>query len=169
MGRPKSTNANLPPRMAAVRKKAKTYYFYDGGVETPNGVRYLALGADKDSAIQEWVRIESARANGERWHPEQLPDGSSPVPAPPPGIGHLQPFRLPRAGVYLLLKGDQVVYVGSSTNVVQRLAQHDDKEFDSVALVECSEGDRLAVERAYIRANKPPLNTAHILPWTEKS
>ena len=55
-------------------------------------------------------------------------------------------------GVYFLMRGDEVVYVGSSKNVVGRVSDHrGDKDFDSVSYIVVDEAMTLeAVEAAFI-------------------
>jgi hypothetical protein len=61
-------------------------------------------------------------------------------------------------GVYFLVKGDKVVYVGQSVNVYSRIAQHQDKDFDRFAFVACDKGLLDNLESLYIHVLKPELN-----------
>jgi hypothetical protein len=64
-----------------------------------------------------------------------------------------------KCGVYFLLHGERIVYVGQSVNVLARLAQHmKDKEFDSFALIECGSDELDELEGFYIRLLQPALN-----------
>lgn len=75
--------------------------------------------------------------------------------------------------VYLLLKGDDVVYVGQSINYTARIASHKhDKDFDSFDLVPVSPHEDLnLIEFAYIAKFQPKHNkmfpTLSFL-WTER-
>lgn len=62
-------------------------------------------------------------------------------------------------GIYFLLKDQQVVYVGQSTNIFCRVADHLlSKEFDSFSYFECDRKDLTDFEAAYINKYKPKLN-----------
>ena len=62
-------------------------------------------------------------------------------------------------GVYFLLKRYEIVYVGQSLNVFNRIQQHrKDKDFDRFAWVNVDQSLLDAVERMYIHLFKPPLN-----------
>lgn len=66
-------------------------------------------------------------------------------------------------GVYFLVKGDRVVYVGQSTNLSMRIASHaTTKDFDSVAYVPCLREDLDLVESLYIHVLRPCENGTHI-------
>lgn len=59
--------------------------------------------------------------------------------------------------VYKLMDGDDVVYVGKTSNPQQRMAQHKvDKVFDSVFVSQCSDVDK--VEKELIGYHKPKYN-----------
>ena len=78
-----------------------------------------------------------------------------------------------RCGVYFLCKGDEVVYVGQSTNVIQRVASHMAevsnpkidptapimrKKFDRAFFLKCETGDLDRLEGAFIRIFEPKAN-----------
>jgi len=61
-------------------------------------------------------------------------------------------------GVYFLVDGDRVVYVGQSVNVYARISQHHDKVFDSFAFIPCERDMLNSLESLYIHVLRPPLN-----------
>ena len=61
-------------------------------------------------------------------------------------------------GVYFLIGGDKVVYVGQSTNIYSRIASHTDKLFDSFAFIPCKKELLDSLESLYIHVLRPPLN-----------
>lgn len=63
-------------------------------------------------------------------------------------------------GVYFLIKDDEVVYVGQSTEILRRIGAHkkDGKDFDSFAFIECGKADLNRIETKYITALVPELN-----------
>jgi len=66
-----------------------------------------------------------------------------------------------RSGVYLLLRGDDIVYVGSSVGVAGRASQHvrdPRKQFDRVIFLPVDEDKLLDVEGALIRYFHPEHN-----------
>lgn len=60
--------------------------------------------------------------------------------------------------VYFLISGGEIVYVGKSKNVLERLSSHRGKDFDAVATVACSADQLDLMEIAYIAALEPRLN-----------
>jgi len=61
-------------------------------------------------------------------------------------------------GVYFLIDGNKVVYVGQSVNVYARIASHHDKGFDSFAFIPCDKATLDNLESLYIHVLRPPLN-----------
>lgn len=64
-----------------------------------------------------------------------------------------------RSGVYFLVKGSKIIYVGQSLQPAVRLKNHIcEKDFDKVFFMETPENLLLEVERYYIGKFKPELN-----------
>ena len=62
------------------------------------------------------------------------------------------------SGVYFLIKGSKVIYVGQSVNVFARISSHAQyKDFDSYAYVSCSRDKLDILESLYIHTLSPPL------------
>jgi predicted GIY-YIG superfamily endonuclease len=61
-------------------------------------------------------------------------------------------------GVYFLLDGDEVVYVGQAVNVYSRIDHHRGKKFDRYAFVPCQPSMLDRLESLYIHFLKPRLN-----------
>lgn len=61
-------------------------------------------------------------------------------------------------GIYFLLDGNKIVYIGQSTNVYHRIASHKDKQFDRYAFVPCSADSLDKLEALYIHCIRPKLN-----------
>jgi hypothetical protein len=68
--------------------------------------------------------------------------------------------RIPQAGVYLLMREGEVVYVGSSKNVAGRVATHrsNGRPFDKAFFIATSEDERLDLEEHLIRVIRPEQN-----------
>ena len=64
-------------------------------------------------------------------------------------------------GIYFLIKGSKVVYVGQSVHVYSRIASHHDKEFDSFAYIPCDQELLDKLESLYIHVLKPERNGNH--------
>jgi hypothetical protein len=62
------------------------------------------------------------------------------------------------SGVYFLLDGDEVVYVGQAVNVYSRICQHAGKKFDRYAYVPCPVEILDRLESLYIHCLRPRLN-----------
>jgi len=78
-------------------------------------------------------------------------------------IRDLQELVLPPriCGVYFLIEGRDVVYVGQSADVVRRVNEHLDrgrKKFDSAMYLPCSLGELDELEEHFIKALKPRYN-----------
>lgn len=72
-----------------------------------------------------------------------------------------------QSGVYFLFRGDVVVYVGQSSNVLTRIGEHISdrfKLFDGVAFIKCDCLNRLWLEKLYIDHFKPEYNGAPSQP-----
>lgn len=64
-------------------------------------------------------------------------------------------------GVYFLLSGDSIVYVGQTVDFDARLARHriaSRKVFDRYAIIECAQRDLNVIEQHYIRKFQPLYN-----------
>lgn len=70
-------------------------------------------------------------------------------------------------GIYFLLDGDEVVYVGQSVNVYSRIEDHTDKRFDRYAFIPCAVDVLDRLESLYIHCLRPKLN-GDILGSNEK-
>jgi len=70
-----------------------------------------------------------------------------------------KPVEPPEAGVYLLFDNEEIVYVGRSVHVRERVeAHHSTKKFNAYAMVPVPELDQTWVEKALIQALKPRYN-----------
>jgi excinuclease UvrABC nuclease subunit len=69
-------------------------------------------------------------------------------------------FQVPRSksGVYLLKKEGKIVYIGSSSNVLCRLAGHKKKAFDSIEIRWMEIDKARSEEHRLIMESKPTLN-----------
>jgi hypothetical protein len=66
----------------------------------------------------------------------------------------------PQCGIYFLIQDDEIVYIGQSIHIPNRLHSHQKKnrQFERVFFVECKEEDLDEIERQYIRKFSPKLN-----------
>jgi hypothetical protein len=79
------------------------------------------------------------------------------------------PFPAGISGVYFLLRGGSVVYVGRSADIGARLGQHaKGKDFDSFAWLPCNALSAAATERQCIEALDPPLNRDHTTAFARR-
>lgn len=81
------------------------------------------------------------------------------APSPEEIRGASKPYS-PICGVYALLVGDEIRYVGQSLDVQARLASHvaAGKVFDRVAIYPCQVDKLLELEASFIATLKPPEN-----------
>jgi excinuclease UvrABC nuclease subunit len=61
-------------------------------------------------------------------------------------------------GVYSLLRGNEILYIGKAKNMRARVSAHTDLGFDSVRYLPCPENELNQRERQAIQLHKPPLN-----------
>jgi hypothetical protein len=63
-------------------------------------------------------------------------------------------------GIYFLILGDEIVYVGKSSNVGARIAEHSSRgrDFDRFHVILCLPGEADELERRYIEAIRPKQN-----------
>lgn len=66
--------------------------------------------------------------------------------------------RKETCGVYVLLHGRDVIYVGRSKNIEARLIAHRRKRFTSVSIIECDHDQAVALEIELIRRFRPEAN-----------
>lgn len=67
-------------------------------------------------------------------------------------------------GIYFLLKGREVVYVGKSTNVMSRIVNHSflrKGDFDAYCYIEADRSEISELEVRYIRMLRPALNVLY--------
>lgn len=95
-----------------------------------------------------------------------------PLPTELTGIADLiRPLSLDTlsaAGVYFLIDGSEVVYVGKSVRAASRISHHLDRmKFDRVLLMPCPPEKMIGVERRWINLLKPKHNKRvdTPLPW----
>ena len=62
-------------------------------------------------------------------------------------------------GVYHLIKDNEVIYIGQSSNIKKRLYGHKSKQYDSVEIFHCdTEEERRALEKEHIEKYRPDFN-----------
>lgn len=62
-------------------------------------------------------------------------------------------------GVYFIISGSQIIYVGQSVDVLSRIGGHENHwEFDAYSFVECTQEKLDLIESIYIHLFNPPLN-----------
>lgn len=65
---------------------------------------------------------------------------------------------VPKSGIYFLIDGSEVVYVGQSRSIMSRVLKHSDKNFDRVTFLPVDERYLLLVEARYIQKFRPKYN-----------
>jgi len=75
----------------------------------------------------------------------------------------LMPVEL-HAGIYFLVKNNEVVYIGQSRSIEVRVSAHiGSKDFDKAYFFECPIEELDEIEMELIRAVKPVLNTTYVI------
>lgn len=62
------------------------------------------------------------------------------------------------SGIYFLLDGNEVVYIGQAVNVYSRIGQHANKRFDRFTFIPCAADALNVLESLYIHCLRPRLN-----------
>ena len=62
------------------------------------------------------------------------------------------------AGIYFLFYKDEVIYIGKSLNVKERMKGHFNKKFDSYSIINCNENELSELENKYIFKYYPKYN-----------
>lgn len=84
---------------------------------------------------------------------------------------HMLPEPFYPAGIYFLVKGEEVIYAGQSVCPIARVIGHRAegiKEFDYAVFLPVPKERLDEVEGAFIRVLKPPLNSGYPYPKTGK-
>lgn len=103
---------------------------------------------------------ETRRGTIEKRH--DCPDAK---PAPARGDISMVNAALNATGIYFLYRGDVCVYVGKSTNILARVANHATnprKAFDSFSYIECPATRLDQLECHYITKLKPEMNNCSL-------
>jgi len=64
-----------------------------------------------------------------------------------------------QSGIYFLLQGGKVVYIGRTKNISHRLAGHGNKNYDSYRFIQCEEIYLKHYEQRWIEKFKPKYNS----------
>lgn len=147
MGRRKTVYPDLPPNLTArVLKSGKTLYYYsDKGKKIPLGGN---LEFAKETALR--FKINGVNDANERlydiFREEDIVSQSMPVEK--------------ICGVYFLVNGSRVVYIGQTIDIEDRVREHiqHGKIFERYFWVPCHPEDRRRLETAYILMINPPEN-----------
>ena len=65
-------------------------------------------------------------------------------------------------GVYFLFKGEELIYIGQSINIMGRINTHHISDWDTYSYVEVPKWDLSDTEREYIYKFKPPRNGTYM-------
>lgn len=69
------------------------------------------------------------------------------------------------SGIYFLLRRNKIVYIGRTINLINRIYQHSEKNFDSIRIIKCNI-DRLEhYEIRLIRYFQPKYNQMYTDRW----
>ena len=68
--------------------------------------------------------------------------------------------------IYFLIDKEEIVYIGVSQNVEQRLVGHKDKQYTKYLKVKAGERKyAVEIERQLIISHRPKYNTVHLFAW----
>jgi hypothetical protein len=172
MARPRKNDMGLPPNLYVQVRNDSPCYTY----RSPITGRSISFSGDRERAIryaqEANLQVQSLRAAKSHAR-ESIKHGH--VDA----RGLLEHETISRkallydhvCGVYFLLLGENIVYVGQSTNVLTRISSHQlegAKIFDRIFVVECRQAELCHLEALYIDKFKPRYN-AQIPPVSDSS
>ncbi|MFN2455414.1 MAG: hypothetical protein ABR577_14455 [Pyrinomonadaceae bacterium] len=78
-------------------------------------------------------------------------------------LANKRPIYPKVTGIYFLIRGSEIVYVGQSVDIMNRIAQHSRealKEFDSFSMLECPAEYLATLEAYFIFKFRPRLNSS---------
>lgn len=148
--------ADWPAHLYVRSRGGAPYYFW----RHPKTNREFGLGRDLPNAIAQSVEANKKLSS-------EKSNDTGRIARKVAAISHDKicamavPIDSAWAGVYFLVLGDVVVYVGKSTNVGARLREHRRdkvKTFDRVAYIQCDASELDHLEKAYITKLKPKHN-----------
>lgn len=156
MGRGRYIHHDLPKGLHVRISAGKSLYYY-----APDGTgRRIPLGDDKAAAVETACLARNADARCPKQATIARKTGISLLSA---GEIVARARQLDeQCGIYFLINGDEIVYVGMSTNVMRRLERHVKEAeiaFDSYYWTPCLAKDLHRLERAYIHALEPKANS----------
>jgi hypothetical protein len=121
-----------------------------GGIRYYYGQGKIPLGGCPHKAMHRWAELEAGRGRDDD---DQLLDHSE-------LLERAVPLK-PVAGVYFLIAGGVIRYVGQTRNLFKRIEEHRLKRvFDSYAVLPCAPEEAPVLEARYIDALKPEWNIA---------
>lgn len=86
-------------------------------------------------------------------------EGDIPAPSTWPKLPRREQGSLPiRAGLYALWNEDEIVYVGESDNILERIGGHATKGWDTVSYLPVDGFERVVWEKILLRIYFPRLN-----------
>jgi len=150
-------DAKTPEERKAISQK---------GIETRRKNRQAKEYAKREASIQKDRLALEVRALEQKLESLQRLETMNTLSAKLTGNNLLREHQIAKAaapwaratGVYFLLLGDEVVYVGQSVNIHARIAQHTGKTFDRYAYVPCLADQLDVLESLYIHCLQPKLN-----------
>jgi hypothetical protein len=148
MARPKTKSAGLPPRVT-VRQSAfgNLYYYQDKG-------RKVALGPDRRQAVRRARMLARGIASLEDARMGEIGMLTEDEIAAKAVALKRQP------GIYFLLIGGKIAYIGQSADVFSRIRQHEGtRRFDAFCWFPCEPG-KLETTESYL--------IAKFRPWQNK-
>jgi len=151
MARPKNRYPDLPRYVTARNGPAGLrYYFQKNGEKVP-------LGSDRAKALR---LAELVSAGGATLDEARL--GEVGLLTDAEIVSRAVPLKR-EPGIYFLIAGDRIVYIGQSTDVFARIRQHQRaRRFDGFAWFPCPAHELVETEKTLILKFRPPQNTANL-------
>jgi hypothetical protein len=154
MGRKKSAYPDLPPGMTARRTGAGLRYYYqvDG--------KKIPLGGSLDAAVDLMNRVKRGISS-----PEEARFGGL-AALTPDEVAERAANMLQESGVYFLLLGKQITYIGQSRDVWRRIKDHaaSGRRFDSYCWQPCEPSKLIELE-AFCIKKFHPIENIHGSPF----
>jgi hypothetical protein len=132
-----------------------------------NGLRFFVRADGRPAVPADQVGSTDPRPMVAKWEPFVAESGLTLPEAPVEPLSMADILRLPQwsqarndPGLYFLFRGGELVYVGRSVHVRERLAQHlrSSKDWDGARVRHCSPRRLEDAELAHIRKFRPSLN-----------
>lgn len=139
-------------------RESKTFKTEAEAIDWVNWRKGLAKESNTQKAILDRIKFEKSKLLS--FIPKRVLLAMNSVPL---SVEEIIGASIPlgtQVGIYFLIRNDEVIYVGQSIDILNRVSKHrrEGKVFDSYSFIECAKENLNLLESTYITALIPELN-----------